>query len=918
MRPIKLTMSAFGPYAGRTTLELDKLGERGLYLITGDTGAGKTSIFDAIVFALYGSASGENREASMLRSKYAEGDIPTEVELTFLYGGKEYTVRRNPEYERPKKGGGLTVKKAAAELYYPDGSVITKLREVNAAIEEIIGVGKEQFTGIAMLAQGEFLKLLFAPTVERKKIFQRIFRTQGFYKLQERLRSEASVLSREYEAASAGFRQYLEGIICEDESLAEAAEAAKRGDLSPDESLEIVKSLIDADKELSKVLRLEGEGIDKELEATSAVISAYRTREKAADSKKTLEEDLNIALAELPALEERLASAEEKRPEIEENKKESALILSRIQEYKESDSKNEEKEALAQALELDKKERDEIKEAIDLIKSANIEMKKELEGYRNLEKERREFDIKLKEAKLRDNEVKALCDDYYSFERAKEELDLHQKKYNEAIAKADELGEEYRCALKLYLDGQAGILAESLSEGEPCPVCGSTAHPNKAKITEGAPTEAELNEKKEKYDIALSAATLESGEAAKLLGRVDEKNAAIAEVYRRLSGVDEFPVKEDISKMYGDGLELLKKLDDEEHCFNVSADAKKEIEKTLEEGEKSLAKGSEELLELEKSIAAKTAKLAEVEERIAALKKNMKFSSAEEATLAAAALMAKAASLQLDLDEAEAALSKRKTSVAEIRSAILEAEKLLSKNSDIDIKAETEKQETIKENKEKNVIMQRKVDIRLANNQNSLDGAAKKKKEIGKISDRWSWVKSLSDTANGTLSGKEKIMLETYVQMTYFERIIARANIRLLIMTGGQYELCHRREADNFRAQSGLELDVIDHYNGSVRSIKTLSGGESFKASLALALGLSEEIQSASGGIKLDTMFVDEGFGSLDEESLQQAIRALKSLSDGNRLVGIISHVGELKERIDKQLVVTKNKCGGSSVKIVV
>ena len=176
MRPIKLTMSAFGPYAGKTTLDLDKLGERGLYLITGDTGAGKTSIFDAIIFALYGSASGEAREVSMLRSKYAADTTPTEVELTFIYGGKEYTVRRNPDYERPKRGGGTTIQKASAELYYPDGSVVTKMRDVNAAIEEIIGVGREQFTGIAMLAQGEFLKLLFAPTVERKKIFQRIFR----------------------------------------------------------------------------------------------------------------------------------------------------------------------------------------------------------------------------------------------------------------------------------------------------------------------------------------------------------------------------------------------------------------------------------------------------------------------------------------------------------------------------------------------------------------------------------------------------------------------------------------------------------------------------------------------------------------------------------------------------------------------
>ena len=918
MRPIKLTMSAFGPYAGRTSLELDKLGERGLYLITGDTGAGKTSIFDAIVFALYGSASGENREVSMLRSKYADGDTPTEVELTFLYGGKEYTVRRNPEYERPKKGGGTTVKKAAAELYYPDGSVITKLREVNAAIEEIIGVGKEQFAGIAMLAQGEFLKLLYAPTVERKKIFQRIFRTQGFYKLQEKLKSEASILSREYEAASAGFRQYLEGVICEDESLFEAAEAASAGELSPDESLEVVSKLIDNDKALSDSLRLEGERIDKELEATSAIISSYRTREKAAESKKTLEEKMNIAMEELPALSEKLSSAEDKKAEIEENKKESALILSRISDYKELDAKRAEKEALSVALEKDEKERDKLKEYIEATKAYNAQSKEELAKFRDLEKEKREFDLRLKEANIRHKEINALHADFCYYEIANKQLGEHQKKYNETMAEAQKLGTEYTCALKLYLDGQAGILAESLSDGSPCPVCGSLSHPSKAKPTEGAPTEAELNEKKEKYDVALNTATAESAETAKLLGRVEEKRSAVAEAYKKLTCEDEFPEKENISKLFNDDLEVMENLDNEEVYFGMAELDKKTLEKSLEKGEDDFIKGSQELLEVEKKIAAESAKISEMDERIASLEKNMKYSSAGEATLAAAALTAKAAKMQLEIDEAKEALDKKKTAIAEMRSAILEADKILSENGDMDIESEVKKQETLKENKEKTANMQRKVDIRLANNQNSLDGATKKKKEISKISDRWSWVKSLSDTANGTLSGKEKIMLETYVQMTYFERIIARANIQLLVMTGGQYELRHRREADNFRAQSGLELDVVDHYNGSERSVKTLSGGESFKAALSLALGLSEEIQSASGGIKLDTMFVDEGFGSLDGESLGQAIRALKSLSDGNRLVGIISHVGELKQSVDKQIVVTKNKSGGSSVKIVI
>lgn len=918
MRPIKLTMSAFGPYAGRTTLELCKLGERGLYLITGDTGAGKTSIFDAIVFALYGSASGENREVSMLRSKYADGDTPTEVELTFLYGGKEYTVRRNPEYERPKKGGGTTVKKAAAELYYPDGSVITKLREVNAAIEEIIGVGKEQFAGIAMLAQGEFLKLLFAPTVERKRIFQRIFRTQGFYKLQEKLKSEASVLSREYEAASAGFRQYLEGIICEDESLSEVAEAAKRGELSPDESLDVINKLIDADTALAESLRLEGEGTERELEAVSAVIAAYRAREKAFESKKNLEGELNMAMSELPELEEKLASMKEKRPEIEECKKESALILAEIPEYKELDSKNEEKNALIRTLDLDEGERERIKTKESEIKVNLDKLRADINALADVDKKRLEKGMLYKTEKERLAEIDKLYNDAIALSSLEEELLACQERYKDAFSGAESLGEEYKLYLKRYLGAQAGILAESLTDGEPCPVCGSTSHPHKAKMAEGSPTEAELNAKKEKYDLALRAATAESEEAAKLKGGRDEKKAAISDAFLKLAREDAALSIEKIADMKNAAKDALDILDAEIQRLDSDVEEKKRGEEKTGEYEKNRAELSEKLMEIEKEIAKKNARLAEVNDRIESLRKNLKFSSKEEATLEAAALVIRAEKMQLDVDGAEEAVNQKKTKISEIRSAILEAEKILSKNEEIDIEEKTRRQKLLKENKEKVNDMQRKVDIRLANNKKSLEGATKNKKEIGKISDRWSWVKSLSDTANGTLSGKEKIMLETYVQMTYFERIIARANIQLLVMTGGQYELRHRREADNFRAQSGLELDVIDHYNGSERSVKSLSGGESFKAALSLALGLSEEIQSSSGGIKLDTMFVDEGFGSLDEESLQQAIRALKSLSDGNRLVGIISHVGELKERIDKQIVVTKNKCGGSVPKIVI
>ena len=231
MRPIRLVMSAFGPYAGRTELELSKLGTSGLYLITGDTGAGKTTIFDAIAFALYGEASGTAREAGMLRSQYADITTPTEVELTFEYKGRQYVLRRNPEYTRPRtRGDGLTTEKAGAELHYPDGRVETRLKDVNRAIVEIMGVDRNQFAQIVMIAQGDFLKLLIAPTEERKKIFQKIFRTERFQLLQDKLKAESNALKNEHEKVSSGLRQYMEGIVCAaDSPFADAVKNARSG-----------------------------------------------------------------------------------------------------------------------------------------------------------------------------------------------------------------------------------------------------------------------------------------------------------------------------------------------------------------------------------------------------------------------------------------------------------------------------------------------------------------------------------------------------------------------------------------------------------------------------------------------------------------------------------------------------------------
>ena len=918
MRPIKLTMSAFGPYAGKTTLDLDKLGDRGLYLITGDTGAGKTSIFDAIIFALYGSASGEAREASMLRSKYAADTTPTEVELTFLYGGKEYTVKRNPDYERPKKGGGTTMQKASAELYYPDGSVVTKLRDVNAAIEDIIGVGKEQFTGIAMLAQGEFFKLLFAPTVERKKIFQRIFRTQGFYKLQEKLKSESSILSREYDAASAGFKQYVDGVSFDGEEYSESIASMKRGDLTPDESLELINSIIIHDTDTYAELSLEADKLTLELDKVNAILAECEARKNAEESKKSSEEKLGKVSEELALLEAALKEAESKRPNIEKMKGEAALIEAQSREYKELDSKKAEQASLTVSIERMEREAKKNGEDHSNAKLCLEKLRGENKNLESADKKLIELEALQKTKKEKMSKIEQLMLEDDALLTLERELSDAQRRYVTASGEADAAEADYKASLKLYLDAQAGILAKSLTDGEPCPVCGSTKHPRPAKKAECAPTQSELDNQKEKSDLASKKAVSLSEDAAKLKGRRDEKKASVIALSKDLI----FGEYED----YADRVDALKtevtaELDalvTEHKRLSDDVARKSDVENEIAEKEEIISTLAERASEYEKRLAEDRATLVSVEKRIGELLSSLKFSSEEEASKASGKLRDEADDLQSTYDVAVASVNDRKTKIAELKSAIKEAEKLISKTAESDLESQIKKQTSLKEDKENIIKKQRNVDIRLAKNRSAYDGALKKKKEIGDVSEKWAWVKSLSDTANGTLSGKEKIMLETYVQMTYFQRIIARANLRLLTMTDGQYELRHRKEADNLRIQSGLELDIIDHSNGSTRSVKTLSGGECFKAALSLALGLSEEIQSSSGGVKLDTMFVDEGFGSLDEESLRQAINSLGSLSEGNRLVGIISHVGELKERIDKQIVVTKGMGEGSSVKIIV
>lgn len=920
MRPIKLIMSAFGPYASKTVLDLGELGTNGLYLITGDTGAGKTTIFDAITFALYGEASGDNRESTMFRSKYANAETPTEVELTFVYAGKEYYIKRNPEYERPKtRGEGFTTEKANAELHYPDGRVVTKLREVDRAVEDIMGIDRNQFTQIAMIAQGDFLKLLLASTDDRKKIFQKIFRTRCYYVLQERLKSESGKLGREYETISASIQQYINGIVCdEDDVLSIKVRNAKAEMCSTEETLELLSMLIANDKEEEAKLDDEQKNIGKSLEEITAILTKHETWSKARKSLEKSESDLCAALAALEILKTNLQSEEANKPKVEDIRNQIAAIEAEIPEYQELDNKIKERAALQKGTDKLSDELNTAKVKLESLKKEIKALSEERKTLEKADKEKAELEAKKHKEEDKRKALKDISKELKALEKLDKQLKKDQETYSE-LAKAVQLKDEaYHRLFKQYLDEQAGIIAETLVDGTPCPVCGSTNHPIKAVKAENAPTKEQLDESKSTYEAAQKKAQIASEKAAKTKGQADEKRGSVLLMLNEVFGNVTI---DDADELINDKIaEIATVLEEVQNAIDgqqKKIDRRDEIDELLPKKNKERDDLINSISENDKTLSGNNATLISLKTRIDELVEKLKYESEKKSKEVKKALQGEQKKLEDAYKAADDAVKSQNEKIAGFKAAIKEAENTLADAKEIDEESIKAKQKELKSRNSEIDAKKKVINARKAANESAEKEIKAKSAEAIAVEAKWSWVKALSNTANGNISGKEKVMLETYIQMTYFDRIIARANTRFMVMSGGQYELKRRKEAENNRSQSGLELDVIDHYNGTERSVKTLSGGESFKASLSLALGLSDEIQSSAGGIKLDTMFVDEGFGSLDDESLDQAMRALQNLTEANRLVGIISHVTELKERIDKQIVVTKEKSGGSKATII-
>jgi DNA repair protein SbcC/Rad50 len=1041
MRPIKLTMSAFGPYSAVEVIDFTMLRDKNIFLITGPTGAGKTTIFDAISFALFGEASGNSRDKDSLRSDFATLDTPTYIELEFELRGKRYTVTRYPQQERKKiKGDGTVFKNAEATLLTPEGEIITKINAVDEKINNIMGINKNQFRQIIMLPQGEFRKLLEAESKEREVIFRKIFGTEAFQVIQQKLESLQKDYFRKIKDQETMRSVHIRNIdVSEDGSLLKLVNADY---LNIIEIINKTKELISLDDEKNKKLNEtiniikqeeinlqqkinKGEEINNKLKEKQEVLNSlmllnseekdYKLKEvrlikarKASQVKlvedtlldrknnlKVRENDYKVSEDYLKEVEKKVTALEEKL-KIEENKqKERTNISEQFVKLKDKEEKvkdyelkclsinNINKEVSIKENILNKFKQELSNEKLDL-----ESLSKNLLNINNCEVEKAESLKFVDEKKAVLDKFRDLRNKINEFLANEKEHKAEAESYNAFELEFFKYKDFYEVMQDNYLKAQAGILAKGLREGKECPVCGSVKHPKPAFLVHEVPSTEVLKETKNTYENKLQEKNQRLKKLATLNGKLESSSKDLADTKQNsinilnenILNLTNDEIKKEINdkgpklKIEIDKLEnrienlkviINKKVKTEENIKRLEEEIKiKEIKlPELEEEYKLIfvmASNEKELINnLEKEIPEELRsseklmmKLNELEVSIVNLEKS--FKEAQEKLIEAknlyysskADMDGKRKNIEQAKEEVKHCVSMLNNKLAEFDFTSYEEYKLIKMSeSEIDLlekdinnyykKLQSASdafknyelaceglqvvdiyslKEAFKElsMKESNLgLDEKKVYSRIMNNISALKEIEKLTNDMRKDEEKYSVINDISRTANGF--NEERITFERYVLAAYFDEIVDAANIRLSKMAGGRFILKRKEEKGKGTKQEGLELEVFDNYTGKSRHVKTLSGGESFKASLALALGLADVVQAYAGGISLDTMFVDEGFGTLDTESLDNAIECLIDLQKGGRLVGVISHVPELKERINVRLEITPAKEGSKA-----
>lgn len=1041
MKPVTLTISNFGPYSRVTEIPFRRLGD-GLFLISGDTGAGKTFIFDAISFALFGEASGKDRPGISLRSDFAGSGDKTFVRLEFDYGGKRYTVERSPEYFRPKRNGGVVKVPATAELVTSE-TVTSGAAAVTAKIEELLGIGREQFSQIVMIAQNDFMQFLRSGTKERGPILRRIFGTSRCKTFQDALKEMSEEGRKRLADAIGGFRHTAGSLKLEPNQSEEAA-AIKVWLETADyhngqELLTLVENLLALERREAEAAKAESEAEQRRLTelvgrialandvnnridalnvktlehagymARLACVNSNRRRlalwTLALRTVKPLRDALDNANREFTELETKLEDAEKA---LIRSADETADAETSLTTEKEKDSQ---RQALASAIQNLQNQLPLFRQAAELADDlAGLEKEAgqnavaygkavserdaaaaeltvlidSLMAAKDANTEAVRLNTALDANKLRVQRLKELDAELLKLARYTTGLEELRVLFSKAQADYDEAASKHARLEAAFFGGQAGILGARLVDGLPCPVCGSVSHPNPAVPAHNAPVEEDVRSAKVQVEAtrnemevlagrcAAGAETIRtlreqcakdagfaelSGDITQLHDAISPKLQETAQEIKRLEAAlvpalnavrlaESGPARQSALKAAAQDAEsrmvtLLQAGNIINENRNRKAGELESLKNRLEYPNEAAA--AETLVKLQETLDCSQAALA------AAIKRRDETAAAYKA---AAAVLAERRA-QRDAQSIKLAAAKQgfydglaqagfEDAAAYDAAIISEAE---ATALDDEIKAFDEGFAAVKRDMEwlrgqvgtserqsietlaaQETALRQSLD-RLSGRQAVIMAALIHNQETGRLLVKtlteaqeaeilYLRQKALSDTANGEIPGQQRLSFETYVQAACFNRVLDAANSRLRLLTQDRFELIHQTQSGDKRSLWGLDIAVMDHHTGKTKDVRTLSGGESFKASLALALGLSDIVRRTSGGIRLDAMFIDEGFGSLDASSLDAAIQTLESLS-GGRVVGIISHVAELRSRIDRQIRVVGGRAGSSAEVVI-
>lgn len=884
MRPKQLTLCGWGPYRNQVEIDFTPYESKGIFLITGATGAGKTTIFDAITYALYGALSGEvrDKERGSVRSDFADGETPTFVELTMEHAGKSYRIRRNPEYMRRKKRsrseGAMTKEKENAVLYLPDDTVVEGSREVNARLQELLGLDHSQFKQISMIAQGEFARLLTASPKDKTRIFREIFGT-GVY---ERFTAALGVRSR------ALYGRYMEQKHKLEEDVRLLTVGLEHSGFSQERKDELTGLVSSENWNYGKIAEcistMEKEARELSGKAEKEYRAADRQSERLAE-RLTRQQEKQKQL-------ERFLKAKEEKQKLQEQSKSFEEKEKKLQAAQNAGWVESSRERAAQARLQTVKNQEEAGRLLGETEA----LRKERESLLPVAEKQEEIALLLDKSVRLMEKRKEQARILGLLEEKEKLLDRGQKRFLEAEAESRIKKLRYEEADRKRKLEAIGIAAGLLEKGKPCPVCGSTAHPAPAALSEDVVTEEELKGLKrelEKQQSTVSKLHEEAVTARTQAEAFRQQALSLGKETEALEGelvaVDLEAALPYLAMEPGPGRAALRQV----------CDRAQQLKGLMEEKGKRLARLKEEAVTLTAGCEAAEAAF------VSALKQ---YGFRDTARYEAARLEAEERdALKRELEDYQRRTAANRELYEHLRAVLPRKKEELDALSEGLSGLETELEEC-RINRKAALEEQKRWERQLAEVRKTRRQFAEKREGMELESAEYGYVKDLENMASG--NNARRLVFEQYVLAGYFEEILRAANLRFGKMTAGRYEMSRAEQVGDGRVKDNLEIRVMDYYTGKYRSVRTLSGGESFKASLALALGMSDVIQAMNGGIRVDTLFIDEGFGALDAESLDQACETLMGLVEKNRLIGIISHVPELRERIDSQLVVDKTGCG--------